>query len=223
MQIDILWLQDNFDRFNAQYFGNTLPTPRFCIGRSRTRLGSLSYQRGLVWGRTHPRAHKTKNAFTLTMSNYYDQTEFQFRNVLLHEMIHLSIAVSGLKDTSSHGKIFRGMMARLNREGWNITVTTRMEGTKKAYAGSETVIRQYLILALEMKDGKRFLTSVNPKFAGALHLRAKSLPEIKRHAWFTTNDRRYEDWPKVRTLRGRVVDEATYNTRITAMTPLSVD
>lgn len=222
MQIDIIWLHDNFDSFNARYFGGTLPTPRFYIGRSRTRLGSLFYQRGLVWGRTFPAAHKSKNAFTLTMSNYYDQTEFQFRNVLLHEMIHLSIAASGLRDTSSHGTIFRGMMARLNREGWNITVTTRMEGTKKAYTGSKTVIEQYLILALETRDGKRYLTSVNPRFAGALNARAKSLPEIKSHAWYTTSDRRYEDWPRVRSLRGRVVDEATYNARIAAMKPLDV-
>ena len=51
MQIDIQWLRDNFRAFNARYFDGVLPEPRFYIGRSKTRLGSLSYKRGLVWGR----------------------------------------------------------------------------------------------------------------------------------------------------------------------------
>ena len=156
MQIDIIWLQDNFRQFNSRYFGGLLPTPTFHIGRSRTQLGSLSYQRGLMWKSP---SGGVKNAFTLTLSNFYDQTEFQFRNVLLHEMIHLSIASSGIKDTSAHGVVFRGMMDRFNREGWDIHVRTSMNGTPKASTGSTKVINTYLVLAIEMKDGTHFLSS----------------------------------------------------------------
>lgn len=161
------------------------------------------------------------NAFTLSISNYYDQTEYQFRNVLLHEMIHLSIAASGIKDTSSHGVVFRGMMDRLNREGWNISVTTPMRGTPKAYTGSSTVIQQYLVLAIEMKDGKHFLSSVNPKFAKSLNVRLQRLPEVKHYAWYTTNDKWFEDMPKVRSLRGRVVDTDTYARKTATFHPLT--
>lgn len=199
MQIDIQWLRNNFRQFNNQYFDGVLPTPRFYIGRSRTRLGSLSYKK--AGGGT---------SFCLSLSNYYDQTEYQFRNVLLHEMIHLSIAASGLKDTSSHGVVFRGMMARLNREGWNISVTTPMRGTPKAYTGSDTIIKNYLVLAIETMDGKYFLSSVNPKFAKTLNRRLKFVREVSHFAWYTTNDRQFEDWPKVRSLRGRKVDAETY-------------
>lgn len=200
MQIDIIWLREKFQKLNKLYFDGVLPTPRFHIGRSRTRLGSLSYKRVGVGG----------EAFTLSLSNYYDQTERQFLNVLLHEMIHLSIAASGLKDTSSHGVVFRGMMARLNREGWNISVTTPMRGTPKAYTGSDTIIKNYLVLAIETKDGKYFLSSVNPKFAKTLNRRLKFVREVSHFAWYTTNDRQFEDWPKVRSLRGRKVDAETY-------------
>lgn len=211
MQIDIQWLRENFANFNRQYFDGALPEPRFYIGRSRTQLGSLAYKRELVC-----------NAFTLTLSNYFDQTEYQFRNVLLHEMIHLSIAASGLRDTSSHGVVFRNMMREFNRKGWNISVTTRMAGTPKAYTGSETVIRQYLILALKTRDGRHFLSSVNPKYARSLHQRLKSDPQIASHAWYTTSDRQYEDWAKVRSLRGRVVDAETFRQKTAAMTPLDI-
>lgn len=216
MQIDIIWLRDNFRRFNQQYFDGVLPTPRFHIGRSRTRLGSLSFKRRSSWGKVQ------LYDFGLSLSNYYDQTEHQFQSVLLHEMIHLSIAASGLQDTSAHGVVFRGMMARLNREGWNISVTTPMRGTPKAYTGSGTVIRQYLVLALEMQDGTHFLSSVNPKFARQLSARLRRVTEVRQSAWYTTDDRWFEDMPKVRSLRGRRVDAETFDKMTARMKRIDV-
>ncbi len=221
MQIDIIWLRDNFRQFNKQYFGDKLPEPRFFIGRSKSQLGSLAYKRGLVLGRQLFNRGNSANAFTLSMSNFYDQTEYQFRNVLLHEMIHLSIAASGVKDSSPHGVVFRGMMARLNREGWDIHVMTKMEGTKKAYTGSKTIIRQYLVLAIETRDGKRFLSSVNPRFAREINTRLHEAKEIVNSRWYTTDNRWFEDMPRVRSLRGRNVDDATYGKLTSLMTPIT--
>lgn len=220
MQIDITWLRSNFRHFNNQYFDGRLPEPRFFIGRSKTQLGSLAYTRGLMWGRQLFSKGNATNAFTLTLSNFYDQTEYQFRNVLLHEMIHLSIAVSGVKDTSPHGVVFRGMMQRLNSEGWNIQVMTKMGNVKKAYTGSENIIRQYLVLAIEMTNGKRFLSSVNPRFARQINTRLKNVSEVAAWHWYTTNNRWFEDMPKVRSLRGRPVDDDTYERMTETMTPL---
>lgn len=221
MQIDMIWLRDNFRQFNKQYFGDKLPEPRFFIGRSKSQLGSLAYKRGLILGRQLFNRGNAANAFTLSMSNFYDQTEYQFRNVLLHEMIHLSIAASGVKDTSPHGVVFRGMMSRLNREGWDIRVMTKMEGTKKAYTGSKTIIRQFVVLAIETKDGKRFLSSVNPKFAKEINTKIQGVKEVVAYHWYTTDNRWFENMPRVRSLRGRHVDVATYDKLTTLMTPLS--
>lgn len=173
-----------------------------------------------MWGRQLFSKGNPTNAFTLTLSNFYDQTEYQFRNVLLHEMIHLSIAVSGVKDSSPHGVVFRGMMQRLNGEGWNIQVMTKMESVKKAYTGSENIIRQYLVLAIEMTNGKRFLSSVNPRFARQINTRLKNVSEVAAWHWYTTNNRWFEDMPKVRSLRGRPVDDDTYERMTETMTPL---
>ncbi len=222
MQIDIIWLRDNFRQFNKQYFGDNLPEPRFFIGRSKSQLGSLAYKRGLILGKQIFCRGNMANAFTLSMSNFYDQTEYQFRNVLLHEMIHLSIAASRVKDTSPHGVVFRGMMARLNREGWDIRVMTRMEGTKKAYTGSKTIIRQFLVLAIETRNGKRYLSSVNPKFAREINARLNEAKEIEAHHWYTTDNRWFENMPRVRSLRGRYVDAATYAKLTALMTPITL-
>lgn len=212
MQIDTDWLSDNFRQLNTRYFGGELPCPRFHIGRSRTRLGSLSYKRGFMSPQT----------FTLSMSNYYNQTENQFRNVLLHEMIHLYIAAKGIRDTSAHGTVFRKIMACLNGEGWDISVTTSMRGTPKAQTNQEGTGRQHLVLAIETTDGRRFLSSVNPRFAKTLDKRLRRTGEVSRYAWYTSDDRWFEDMPRVRSLRGRRVDEETYGRLTAAMKSVDI-
>ena len=216
MQIDTLWMKNNFMRFNTQYFDGVLPLPRLRAGRSRTQLGTMSCKRKTSWGRTK------LYDFTISLSNYYDQTEHQFQSVLLHEMIHLSIAVSGVKDTSPHGVVFRGLMQRLNRDGWDIQIMTKTRDYTKAYTGSATVIAQYIVLALEMNDGKRFLSSVNPKFVRDINQQLRTIPQISHYAWFTTSDRWFETMPKVRSLRGRRVTAEVFQAKTQAMKPISV-
>ena len=216
MQIDTLWMKNNFMRFNTQYFDGVLPLPRLRAGRSRTQLGTMSCKRKTSWGRTK------LYDFTISLSNYYDQTEHQFQSVLLHEMIHLSIAVSGVKDTSPHGVVFRALMQRLNRDGWDIQIMTKTRDYTKAYTGSATVIAQYIVLALEMNDGKRFLSSVNPKFVRDINQQLRTIPQISHYAWFTTSDRWFESMPKVRSLRGRRVTAEVFQTKTQAMKPINV-
>ena len=216
MQIDTLWMKTNFMRFNTKYFDGVLPLPRLRAGRSRTQLGTMSCKRKTSWGRTK------LYDFTISLSNYYDQTEHQFQSVLLHEMIHLSIAVSGVKDTSPHGVVFRGLMQRLNRDGWDIQIMTKTRDYTKAYTGTATVIAQYIVLALEMNDGKRFLSSVNPKFVRDINQQLRTIPQISHYAWFTTSDRWFESMPKVRSLRGRRVTAEVFQTKTQAMKPINV-
>ena len=216
MQIDTLWMKTNFMRFNTQYFDGVLPLPRLRAGRSRTQLGTMSCKRKTSWGRTK------LYDFTISLSNYYDQTEHQFQSVLLHEMIHLSIAVSGVKDTSPHGVVFRGLMQRLNRDGWDIQIMTKTRDYTKAYTGTATVIAQYIVLALEMNDGKRFLSSVNPKFVRDINRQLKMVPQISHFAWFTTSDRWFETMPKVRSLRGRRVTAEVFQAKTQTMKPINV-
>jgi len=216
MQIDMIWLRNWFARFNERYFDGTLPTPRFHIGRSRTQLGTMSFKRRSRWGRTQ------LYDFAIGMSNYYDQSEHRFQSVLLHEMIHLSIAHSGVKDTSPHGVVFRGMMERLNRDGWDIHVMTSTKGVEKAHTGSATVIQQYLVLALEMNDGKFYLSSVNPRAARELAQKLPTLREVGHFKWYTTSDRWFEDMPKVRSFRGRRVSEEVFREKTAAMKPIEI-
>ena len=71
-----------FTTFNEQYFDGVLPLPRLALSRSKTRLGSMSCKRVTRLFRG------TKfSDFTIRLSNYYDLSERDFQNVLLHEII----------------------------------------------------------------------------------------------------------------------------------------
>ena len=192
-------LTQYFQRFNHDYFEDGLPLPRLVPSRSRTRLGSFSCKRQLTW-----RGRKLTD-FTIRISTYYNMSERQVQNVLLHEMIHYSIAYTGLKDTSAHGVVFRGMMDNLNRKyGWEIRVT---QDTK----GWETTVRkapcQRQILAMKTRDSRCFVSVVNPKFRDRLETQIKKVPEIVWHQWFMSSDEYFSNFPTVRTLRGRRVSE----------------
>ncbi len=216
MQIDIQWMGQNFKLFNHRYFDDLLPVPRFRVGRSRTRLGSLSFKRNARTGQM------MADTLALHLSNYYDQTEQQFQSVLLHEMIHLSIACSGIRDTSPHGIVFRGMMDRLNRDGWNIQVMTHTQDINKPAEAKAATARQYLVLAIEMNNGSRFLSAVNPRFARKLNLDLRHVRDIARYGWYITTDRWFEDMPQVRSLRGRRVTAEVYQEKIQSMKLISV-
>lgn len=203
------WLEKWFVLFDREYFGGNLPMPVMGLTHARTRLGQLAFKKASRWGRTK------LYDFKLSLSTYYDMTEVQAKNVLLHEMIHYVIAYTGLKDTSSHGIVFRGMADNLNRKhGWDIRIATSTKGwkvseqvkKKKEDKGPQT----YLMLAIEMSDGKFFLSRVNPGFASRIERQIQGLDNVVHHQWYTTEEPFFDDYPQVRSLRGRRISKRDF-------------
>ena len=206
MKITTDVLAEYFQQFNRDYFGDGLPLPRLVLSHSRTRLGSFSCKSKMTW-----RGRKLTD-LTIRISTYYNMTEWQMQNVLLHEMIHYSIAYTGLKDTSAHGVVFRGMMDNLNRKyGWEITVMQDTKGWGLSEMAQRKIDSQRgakrLVLAMRTRDGRCFLSVVNPKFRDKLEAQIKKVPEIVWHQWFISSDEYFCNFPAVRTLRGRRVPE----------------
>lgn len=210
MIVTVSWMEEWFRRFDVAYFGGKLPLPELALSRAKTRLGQLAFKRSVCWGRIK------LYDFKLSMTTYYDMTDMQAKSVLLHEMIHYVIAYTGLKDTSPHGVVFRGMMDNLNRKhGWQIRTMTDTRGWKKA-AGEKAPARKgdtperYLVLAVETTDGRCFLSRVNPAYAHRLDAMAARASEVKHHCWYTTCDTAFADYPQVRSLRGRRISRADF-------------
>ena len=65
--------------------------------------------------------------FVLRINTRIDLPEYVMEDIILHEMIHYYIAVNQLRDTSSHGRLFRREMARINADGnRHITISYRL-------------------------------------------------------------------------------------------------
>lgn len=221
MIVTIDWMEEWFKRFDQEYFGGKLPLPELALTRAKTRLGQLAFKRASRWGRTR------LYDFKLSMSTYYDMTEQQAKSVLLHEMIHYIIGYTGLKDTSPHGVVFRGMMDNLNRKyGWDIRVMTSTKGwkvseqvaEKKNAKGSQT----YLMLAIELKDGKFYLSRVNPGFARRIEKQLPMVRELRCHRWYTTQEPYFEDYPQVRSLRGRRITKGDFEKLQNVLSPFEL-
>lgn len=221
MIVTIDWMEEWFKRFDQEYFGGKLPLPELALTRAKTRLGQLAFKRASRWGRTK------LYDFKLSMSTYYDMTEQQAKSVLLHEMIHYIIGYTGLKDTSPHGVVFRGMMDNLNRKyGWDIRVMTSTKGwkvseqvaEKKKAKGPQT----YLMLAIELKDGKFYLSRVNPGFARRIEKQFPMVRELRSHRWYTTQESYFEDYPQVRSLRGRRITKGDFEKLQNVLSPFEL-
>lgn len=221
MIVTIDWMEEWFKRFDQEYFGGKLPLPELSLTRAKTRLGQLAFKRASRWGRTK------LYDFKLSMSTYYDMTEQQAKSVLLHEMIHYIIGYTGLKDTAPHGVVFRGMMDNLNRKyGWDIRVMTSTKGwkvsgqvaEKKKAKGPQT----YLMLAIELKDGKFYLSRVSPSFARRIEKQLPMVRELRSHRWYTTQESYFEDYPQVRSLRGRRITKGDFEKLQNVLTPFEL-
>jgi hypothetical protein len=208
-ELTIDYLRQAFEHYNDLIFEGKLPVPKLKWSRAKTRLGQMACKRKTSWGRTK------YYDFTISISNYYKLTKEEIDDVLIHEMIHYSIAYTGLKDTSAHGIVFRGMMDKINRTfNRHITISVR---TCNLQARSAQQPKDYLILALKMKDGKYFLSSVNPSAAGKLAISLARAREIAHYAWYQSQDEYFNSMPRVRSLRGRQVSEEIYKTMIGKM------
>lgn len=217
LTLDIL--RQWFWQFNREYFGGELPEPRLRLSRARTRLGSMSYKRGRLTG--------MPTDFAIGISTCYQLTQKECREVLIHEMIHYYIAYRRIADTSSHGRVFRGIMQYINNKyGWNVTVSCRLsslqpsESLCAAFGGGGA--RCYIVLALELNDGRCMLSVVSPGSVARLDATLRGLGTVASHAWYVTDDDFFFNYPKVRSLRAVTVDRNVYEAKTAAMTPLSV-
>lgn len=221
MIVTVEWMEEWFRRFDHDYFGGKLPVPELGLTRAKTRLGQLAYKRATRWGRTK------LYDFKLSMSTYYDMTDRQAKSVLLHEMIHYIIGFTGLKDTAPHGIVFRGMMDNLNRKyGWDIRVMTSTKGWKVSeWAEGRQKAKGpqiYLMLAIEMQDGKHYLSRVNPSFARRIESKLALVRELRSHSWYTTQEPYFEDYPQVRSLRGRRISKSDFEKLRNVLTPFEM-
>lgn len=115
-----------FDTCNMEYFAGKLLFPQFELLHSYRTCGYFQYTKG-GW------FDKTLYDTTISITDYYDFTEKQFKDIMVHEMIHYYLAYLGIDRKCRHGKKFKEMAARLNRTyGLHVTPYLDLSKYKKA-------------------------------------------------------------------------------------------
>ena len=114
-----------FDECNIKYFEGKLLFPQFDLLHSYRTCGYFQYTTG-GW------FDKTVYDPIIFMTDYYDFTERQFTDVMVHEMIHYYLAYFGLDKRCRHGKEFKKMAERLNGQyGLNIVTEVDLSQYKR--------------------------------------------------------------------------------------------
>lgn len=112
-------LLGHFFEYNTMYFGGVLPFPKLKIRHSFRTLGYFSCE-----------YDSYGNMFNecIEMSDNYDYTDSQFRDILVHEMIHFYLAYMGIDTRCSHGSEFRKMASEFNTK-YGMNITSRIDLT----------------------------------------------------------------------------------------------
>ena len=171
MVLTIKFIENSFDKYNVLYFNGLLKKPIFKITNSKRRLGSLG-----------TRYLPFKNEYTLSVSKYYDRTEKQYDNTIIHEMIHLYIDQMGIVDNGSHGRVFKQHCARINQYGWNLsrcTDTSQWELTNESKKREENRLSKisYNVIVYKEPQGTQFIFRVakGKELTYLNHLKSQSL------------------------------------------------
>ena len=108
-----------FDECNMNYFEGKLLFPQFDLLHSYRTCGYFQYTTG-GW------FDKTVYDPIIFITDYYAFTESQFVDIMVHEMIHYYLAYCGKDRRCRHGKQFKKMAERLNKQ-FGLHITSRVD------------------------------------------------------------------------------------------------
>ena len=201
MKATLPFLQERFKQFNSQFFDGALPQVPLCLGRGRSYLGKLLFQRRkTLFGYSAPKDLRIR------INAQYDLPEQELEDVLLHEMIHLYITANGLRDRSAHGPLFRSVMSRLNARGRHIRISYRIP--QDGVTHPDAPVRPQMVGISMLKDGRCGVTIPFPasrERVGRGLARAFPLASLR---WFLSEDPWFRRFPRCRTPKIYIVDPA---------------
>lgn len=210
MIANIKFAEQKFTEFNRRMFAGRLPAIRFELSEAKTFLGQYEHK---------------GNERLIKLSTFYDLQEAELEDIIIHEMIHYFIAYNGLKDTSSHGDIFRALMESINA-AHNRRIAIRHKISEPLPQATNRTIRAkwHVIAAVYMHNGScglKVLPRVLPKIK---YYRDSVLasPKVTRIDLFLSNNRFFERYPNSAALRVYNIDRKTLEENLKDAEPLKI-
>ncbi len=188
------FVQETFDRFNALCFEGALPPVPIVLSKARTFLGKVEYKgvRGLFG------LLSSNKDFRMKISTSFDLPQEELEDVVLHEMIHYYIAWKHLKDSSSHGKVFRSIMGQINSGyGRHVSISHKSRPGQVNARPRKPGMRNVCVTTF--KDGSRGVTVACDTKVRELHRFFSRCPDICGIQWYGTDDPFFDKYPRSRT------------------------
>lgn len=193
------WILENYDNANAQYFGNLLPSSNeleLTITMDKNPWGRGGCKKFLRGSDGEFHAHIP----VLKLSNYYDVSEKEKLEVLIHEMCHIyeyfiepkyyiECLIRRRWTTAhprhGHGKVFYEQAERLKAYGFNV----------QRFVDNDTVLNAELSDETKRKLAKRI---ENGSAVFLLHLRYPKMLKGQRYQWCyaSCNTSKFDEWIK---------------------------
>ena len=196
---DLIFVAEAFRRFNAEIFRSSLPVPRFALTRARRFQGKLVYrrERTLSGMRCHDFEMRIRTEFNLATEEWED--------VVIHEMIHLYVAVEGLADSGPHGHVFRSLMTEINgRHGRKVTVSGHATDEQRDTGHRVT---GHFVCLTRFSDGRLGLATVAKTRLFELWDSLGRFPGVVAMRWVGTSDPWFSRYPKALKARLYIVAE----------------
>jgi len=219
MRATVPFIQQAFSKFNALCFGGMLPPIPIKLANARTFLGKVTY----VGRRDFFGKVVSYENYCMRISTFFDLPEDELEDVIIHEMIHYHIALNKIKDSSTHGKVFRNMMETINtRFGRNITVRHHSESSAQASARQEEYRANWLCVT-QLDDGSWGITSCASTRVFEMHRNLPKYYRIKSLEWYGSIDPFFNRYP--RSIKPRIyrITRAELDEHLADSTPLKCD
>ena len=206
--ITIPYIQQKFDDFNRQYFNAQLPPIPIKLSNAKTFLGKVCFrkERKLCSCKWH------YSDFVMRINTRIELPEDVVEDIVLHEMIHYSIAVTQQQDTSAHGRLFRAEMARLNAEGRHICISHRLTPEQREQAQGQRKTR--VVCVAYFKDGRVGIKVVPKQVPNVLRFHRAALAHfsIDHLDWYLSDSTFFAQYPSSSALRFYLCQNTNTNT-----------
>ena len=214
---DLAFIQRTYDKFNSLCFEGALPPIPFRLTSARTFLGKIAYKvkRSIFIG---PKITDCR----MRISTSFDLPEAEWEDVIIHEMIHYHILVNGIRDTSTHGQVFRRMMDDINSKyGRHITVRHRCKEGSAPSRKEE--YRANLLCVTQLQDGSWGITSCAKTRVFEIHRGLPKYYRLRSLEWYASSDPFFNRYP--RSIKPRIykITRAELDEHLKNSTPLKCD
>ena len=190
MRVKIQFLKERFAYFNGLCFEGKLPDIKLRLSSSLRTLGALRYKKS-IFGQVK------REDIVLSISNRLDLDQQVIEDTIIHEMIHLYILWSHIKDTSAHGVQFRRIMNHINlKHGRSITISHRGNAEEK---NTDRIHKLRIVIISHLDSGGVGVTVCSPRYTLAIHSVFMKWRMVRNLEIISTYDPVFAHYPSSRT------------------------